>query len=495
MLRFIFHICLRKNQGISMRQEILRMQNISKYSHLKQVLYDFHMNLYAGEVLGIIIFHSEKSDLFDIIRGVESADTGQIFFDEELVSPAWLTRSRKIKLIRDEPALIPTLNVLENIYIIRKRNSHKLFIPWNLLKKQLEDCFTAFNIHIDFSRRVSTLTRAEQHMIEIVKAYILGAQVIILDNTMAQYDNVEIKKLRHLINSLKSKGISFIVIGYQLSSLQRYANRILFLVKGRTIKIMESADTLGINENDLLLEGIQADSISKTRRQPETIVFEARHISTRPGEDISFQIHQGEIAVILDLHNLTNANIINAALSKTQYSGRFLMNGQEVRNVAKSKKRICIADYASDDKIVYSLDLTDNLCLSAFPHISFFGFVNIRAKKQITKDFLEVYSRKNIAYKFDIGNLSQPESMYIYLQRLLIQKWRLLICVNPEVLFSYETGNVIKEQLRRMTENGRSICLFASTVEPYINLADHFYLADKGKIIGRYTYRELQKHI
>lgn len=476
-----------------MKREILRVQKLSKSNQSRRVLNDYNMNLYEGELLGIISLRdSDKSLLLNILKGKHKWDTGSIFFDEEPVTRDVLKKTKKIELINDSPTLVQTLSVLENIFIIRSHLRPKIFIRWDLLKKQLKHHFVELGINIDINRIVSTLSLAEQHLIEIMKAYILGAKVILIENIIALYTPEEHYNFHKLINILKQKNVSFIITGNQLAVLQKYADRILFIDKGTNIKVFHNLGTGELDEKRILLGDIPYEKVTPVKKQFDEIAFEACHVSINPGEDISFKINRGEISVILDLSHPTTVNLINAITGKVKYSGNFYFEGEDFHDISKLSS-VYFADFEMDEVDIKNIDLKDNLCLSVFPRISRFGFISARQRKQIMNDFLKIYHERNIEYEFDLQNLSQPEAMAMYLYRILIQKWNLLLCINPEILFSYETANIIKDQLRRMTENGRTICIFASTIEPYATIADYFYIVEDGKVHGKYTYQECQQ--
>jgi ABC-type sugar transport system ATPase subunit len=448
------------------------------------------LSLYEGDCFGIIGLHdSGKSLLLKVINGDEDRDSGQIYFNETLITHKQLAKSRSIYLINEASALIPTLSVLENVFVIRKRNSKNIFIAWNKLEQQLTDCLTELEIKMDIQQPVKDLSFAERHIVEIVKAYLFGAKIIMADNITAHYTYQEQIIFQRLIHHLQSNQIAFILTGYQLSSLKRYVDHLLFLVKGSNVKTIRNFADQPVDENRILFGSAIKAQRKQVREYPE-IAFEAKHVSTEPGEDCSFQVKKGEIVVFVDFPSQTNANLIQSLVGQKKFQGEFSLFGRRIKK-SMLRKAICIADYEMDNLVINSLNLKDNLCLSVFPRISKLNFVSKRQEGQITKDFLDLFTSENYNYTFDIKNLSQPEAMAIYLYRILIQKWRLLICTNPEMLFSYETVTIIKKLMRRMTENGRTICIFASTIEQYEDLADYYYLVSNGQIRGKLTYTEL----
>ncbi|WP_019004503.1 ATP-binding cassette domain-containing protein [Cohnella laeviribosi] len=480
-----------------MRNEILRVHKLCKSLQNKRVLNHFHMSVYEGEIFGIVgLYDSGKSVLLNILAGREGWDSGSIFFDEVPVNPQFLKQTNKIQLIDHQSRLIPTLSVLENLIIPRRHYRTKIFVNWKKLGRHLDIIFSEFGISIDRNRIVSTLTPAEQNLIEVIKAYILGAKVILMENMMAQYTHEEQQRIKQLLFQMKKKNVTFIIAEYQLANLRKYADRILILDKGHNIKVIRCEDAESFDENKILLSGIPREKPDRPERKIyDDVVFEARHISTKPGEDVTFRINKGEIAVILDLSHSTNANLIDALAGKVKYTGHFIVDGKVIRNIAKARSSVCVAVDEPGDKIIKSLDLKDNLCLSAFPRISRFGMVSARQKRQIMTDFLKLYRDRNFNFDFNIHKLSQAEATAIYLYRIQIQKWNVLLLMNPDLLLSHETVYVIQEQLRRMTENGRAICIFASTIEPYADLADSYCIIANGKVQGKYTYSECRRFL
>ena len=475
-----------------MKKEILRVQKLFKYNDGICILDDLYLNLYEGDVLGIIGLHdSGKSLLLKILSGNETWDSGDIYYDEKPISAVRLKRLGKIHIIRSESALVPTLSVLENTFVIN--GDFQLFIRWKNLQTRLKHYYSTFAIDILHYLPIAVLSPAQRHLVEIMKAYIHGAKVILLDNIMVRYTADEHETLRRLIHQLKQNSVAFIITGYNLTFLRSYSEWIQFLDKGSTVKIFRSEDTETIDENSVLLnKPIGENSLDKQKVLGGSL-FEARNISTQAEEDISFQIRQGEIAVILDLKNTTIENITKIITGNVKYNGAFSVNGRRIRNFATDKDIVYTDNYTSANVEIKSLSLKENLCLTVYPRISHCGIVSWRQKNQITKDFLSIY--QDFGFQFNMDKLSAQEAIAIYLYRALIQNWKLMLCANAEMLFSYETVSIIKQQLRRMTENGRTICFLASSIEPYSNLADFFYLIEDGQMRGRFSNQELHDHL
>ena len=475
-----------------MKRDILRVQRLCKSEYGVRILDDLYLNLYEGDVLGIIGLHdSGKSLLLNILSGKESWDSGSVFYDEERVTAAGLKKIGKIHLITEESALVPLQSVLENIFIIQK--GFHLLINWKKLRMQAMNHFARLNVHINCDQRVDMLTPAQRHIVEIVRAYINGATAILIDSVITWYTPEEHEELRCLIRQLQKEKIAFIITGYKLSLLRYYAGWIQFLHNGSTLKIFKSEDINNLNENDFLNRPAKSDNIRKPPKQSNRIAIEAKEISTSIDEKLSFAIRQSEITAILDFEHVTSNNIMKVLLGQIRYNGTLYKENAVVQHFMNDRDVLAIDEHSPKNLAVKSLGLGDNICLSAYQRISRFGFASIRQKKEITRDFLSMYN--SYGYEFNTKKLSQAEAVAIQYYRLLIQKWSVLLCLNAESLFVYEIAPVLKEQFRRMAETGRAVCFLSSALEPYSDFADSFYFIRNGFAYGNFTYQELLQFI
>lgn len=480
------------------KKEILRLQNISVKKDDIYRLQNIYFNLYEGEVLGIIGLHdSGKTMLLNTICGLEIIEEGNIYINEERTTSFELQRNRTIHMIQAEPSLSATLTVLENVFIIRKHMKLKLFIHWNMLRKQLEKCLNELNISIDVYKFVYELSPIEKHIIEIVKAYILGAKLILIDNVMRKYTMKDYEEIYKIINLLRGKGVSFIITGYQMALLQRISDKNLFLVKGTSVKVVENIRRNQIDERKILLgAGVSNELIKKVKPNEREILFEAKHVSTSPGEELSFQIKGGEIVVVVDLLRTLDNNLVQAILGNRAYKGEFYLEGKMIKSFPKSeiKRNIYITDFMADEITLERMKLMDNLCLSSYKRISKCGFISFKRTKFIKNTFIRQYQEKGYHFDFDCTRMGHLEKTAIYLERIKLQKWKLLVCSNLENILSYETYQMIEEQLENIVSGGRAILVFASSFEYFSNLADYYLLVSEGTIEGKYTYEELQRY-
>lgn len=477
-----------------MKAEILRVQNLTVLRDSGCSLKNIYINLYEGEALGIIGLHnSGKSFFFDFLTGKARAKEGRIFYSEEAQDAANWQGSKEIYRIQQKSSLIEYCSVLENIFVIQGINQHRIWINWRALRKQAEICMEELEMDVSLNAMMFELSLVEHHEVELLKAYIAGAKLILIDDVTIPYHTGDFESLYRIIRRLQDKGISFIINGCQMEKLQRLTDRCLFMANERAVKVVENVRRNQIDEMKILM-GSEENSRSPkqciTRHSEKIPYFEAAKVKTEGQYEWNFQIGKGEIVVFTDPFTLQGEHLTHALGGQEAYTGAFFLDG---RRVKKRGKDVYIADFLEDNAVIESLALKDNLCLSSYPLISRLGFINPVKTRTIERLFLEQYT-DNKHFQFKENDLTYAEKMAVYLERLKLQKWKLLVCSNLDNVMSYELEVMIKTQLRKMAEGKRSVCICAASFEKFCDLADYFLVAVKDKGICRFTYSELRRY-
>ena len=467
-----------------MRKEVLRVSHLDKSYDSTMVLQDFSMNLYEGEALGILGLHdSGKTTLLNIIIGKESFSKGDLYFDEEKASRKFDVKN-KVSIVQSRSALVGNLSVMDNIFVLRRHYNHKLFIRKKVMEHQIKECFKDLCLDISPYVKVEQLSDMESYIVEIVKAYILGAKIILIDNISLEHTMDEYLQLNSIIRLLKSKGISFVVTGYQIENLQLFTDRILFLSCGRAVKVIESSNNEQIQEERILIgQAFHKRVLTKGKEILRDVVFEIKDVCTEYLKHVDLQIYGGEIIAILDLAKKSNEELLWLIMHpETEYTGKICFAGEEFKSNKKAyKKNVVFANFQIQDRIVEHLKVRDNLCLSGYRKFSDFGFINWNRIKFIENDFDKWYGEGLIKRENCVG-LSEKEKIAIYLYRIQLQKGKVLFISNLELVADYLTSRMIEEQIRQMADSGLSICIFSSNVERIYNLADRFAIMSEGEL-------------
>lgn len=483
-----------------MKKEILRISDLCADRKTGCCLNHIYLHLYEGEVLGIAGLHDAgKSFLFDCIMGREKIKSGMLFFSEQREQWDYALKNTEIYRISRKSSLVETCTVLENLLILRKRKHYFGMISWRKLKLQAEACLREFNIQINPETFVSELSLEQRNEIELLKAYILGARLILIDDILYMYGPGDHNRLYELIFRMQKKGLSFLMAGCQMEKISIFTERCLFMVNGWSVKTVENIRRNKISEIELMLgedpcdkdENIQLTEKIREHRQlhmneAKTLLADIAYDKTK-----KIQIMQGEILVFLDVNHREEESIKEIlGHDRKAQQGKIEME----EHLWRKGTELCLADFLNTQPLIGSLSLCDNLCLAVFSRISRLGFISRRKTAVVERFFLEQYKDRGWT-EVNGSYISFAKKVAVFLERLKLQKWKLMFCFNLENIMTYELETMIKEQIIKMTEGRRSVCIFASSLEKFKDFPDYYLIAQENGKIGKYTYQELREYL
>jgi ABC-type sugar transport system ATPase subunit len=218
---------------------VLKMRNISKQFPGVKALENVSLEVFSGEVHALVGENGAgKSTLMNILSGMFPADEGEILFKNRPVQINGIHDSLAlgISMIHQELMSVSVLSVAENIYLGKE---FTLPFPGWIDQKRLvvkaQELLDSMKLDIDASARMSSMSVAQQQMIEIAKAVSNRSRLIIMDEPTSAITETEVELLFGIIRSLKASGIAVIYISHKLSEVFAIADRVTVLRDGSCI--------------------------------------------------------------------------------------------------------------------------------------------------------------------------------------------------------------------------------------------------------------------
>jgi ABC-type sugar transport system ATPase subunit len=231
---------------------LVRMQGIVKRFGAVEALKGVDLDLLQGEVLGLVGDNAAgKSTLMKVLTGVHQPDGGRIFFEE---SPVHFrdphdSRALGIEMIYQDLALVPSLDVVANVFLGREKVQRLLGgLIRRLDERAMEaaawDVIRRLKINMDSVRKpVSLFSGGQQQAVAIGRAMSFNARVIIMDEPTANLAVREVGKVLDLVRELRSRAVSVILISHRLQDIFAVADRVMVLFGGRGAGVRRVADT------------------------------------------------------------------------------------------------------------------------------------------------------------------------------------------------------------------------------------------------------------
>ncbi|MHB8128594.1 MAG: sugar ABC transporter ATP-binding protein [Mobilitalea sp.] len=471
-----------------MNSPLLELKNINlTVSNFK--ISDISISLYPGEVHMIMGENgSGKSILMEMISGMIQPDSGEIFFNGQLVKPNSLSffSSNELIFIQQHSILLESLSVAENLFFHNLPYKNKLLrtIDLDKLNKQFQELVHDLNLPIKMTDTVRTLGLAQRQMIEFCKAYISDAKVVILDEPSAALTPSERELLYRIVNHIKGRGAGIFYITHRIDDSMRIGDRIS-IIKNGTL-----AGTKIINETTE--EAIVHLLIGKRlkERYPKMIIKKGKillSVSNLSFEDkltnINFQLREGEVLGITGLAGSGRTLLANCLFGAAKYNGQIYINNKLVRiscpSVAIRNGIALLPENRFEDSFFKELDTNENVAFPSLHRFSRNHIINSDLMKQTVMDYIN---------KINIPTLHR-KSIQAYsegsLQKAIFAKWlmsraKIFILDEPTRGIDLASKIDIYNFIGDMTKKKASIIYISSDIDEIMGICDRIaILADK----------------
>lgn len=450
----------------------LELRNIVKKFGENQILYDVSLQLKAGEVLGLIGPNgSGKSTLMNILAGVYQQDSGQIVVDGQELdnsSPAAALK-RGVFMLYQKPAVAPNMSVMENIFLGRYPRKFGIVLDIETMKRRTQELLKLTGCDFSPNTLVRDLSYAEKCMVTVLRAYLVSAKIMIIDETTAGLAREEQLAVFNLVRQVKSLGISVIYITHRMEELQEICDNICVLRDGRIIANIPTSKIT--NKIIWKLMEVPESGVPHTQHIDEfkKPVLQVAHLSRPPVyRDISFALYKGEILGIEGLVGSGRTDILmTIAGEKEICEGEMYFCGERFfpKSIPDSMKHgiAYMPDDRFDSGIVGEMTVVENVFLSQTKKKNH-SFFLIDPKEDLEAYIEQVvkpgYSLTNPTKK--ISHASGGEQQKIVLLKTLFSNSKVLLLDEPTKGVDIATKVEIYDLIREKAEQGISFIVSSS---------------------------------
>lgn len=484
---------------------LLKAEGMSKFYGPVHALEDVNFDLYRGEVHALMGENGAgKSTLSKLIAGIETPTAGKLEFDGKPVDIPTPQVALKlgIAMVTQEFNSIPHMTVAENIFLGHKDMYKKgIYFDKHRAERETKELLKLFDMddNINPAAKLSTLSVAEQQIVEIVKAVSYNAQMIILDEPTASLSNMEAQRLFHVIRDLKKKQVGFILVTHRFNEIFEISDRITVLRDGRLV--LSGAPMEEMTEQSLVramvgreMTNFYGEKVENTVQHDE--ILRVEHLCGRGGflKDISFVARKGEITGFAGLVGAGRTELMRAVFGADSYdSGEVYLDGVPLK---KGSPRTSIKyglSMATEDRksegLLLDLSLITNTCYAKtvqkkgwkLPHGS---------EKADTLKMVEMFRTK-------IGNIHDKGSSLSggNQQKIVLSKWLL---TNPKVLIVDEPTRGIDIAakadiytiLKNLAASGMCVIVVSSELPEILGICDRVMVMKDGEIVKQMDVSE-----
>ena len=475
---------------------ILSIQQITKEFSGVKVLDNVSFDLRRGEIMGLIGENGAgKSTLIKIITGIYSPSDGTMKLNGHPVEvPDYITAKKLgISLVPQEFNLINTLTVYENIFLvnefIKKSGLLDKAKMRELAAKQLEE----LKMPVDVNHLIGDLSVAEKQMVEISKALMLHAKLLIMDEPSTTLTGHEVDTLFALMRDLKAQGVTIIFVSHKLGEIKAICDRVTVLRDGKLISVDEVSS---VNEEDIARKMIGRTDFSKIfpkkiPRETGTEVLEVNKLSINGLlKDISFSLRKGEILGFAGLVGSGRTELAEAIMGIRHINaGTVDLKDKGKVHIRKPAQAVNYSlGYISEDRqgkgIVQGFNLPQNITLISLKKYTRGIFIDKNTEAEKSKEYTKTFRIAAASQKMALRFLSGGNQQKVYLSRWLDTNPSILILDEPTRGIDVNAKHEIYEFIHQLAERGISCWVISSELEEIIGLCSRVYVMRGGMLTG-----------
>jgi len=470
---------------------ILQAQAVSKQFPGVLALDAVDFELRAGEVH--VLFGENgagKSTLIQILAGVHAPTEGGVRFRGEPIELQGVHHARTlgISAVFQEFSLVQTLTIEENLFLGAEL-TNRGFLDKVAQHRRADDILKQLGFPLRPRQRIQDLTRAEQQMVEIAKAFRTDLSVLILDEPTASLTDREAERLFAMIEQAKSRGVGIVYVTHRMSEIYRLGDRVTVLRDGKRVATLDVAEADDERLLQLMTGRVISQVFPKIAYQPGTPLLEISHLTTEDGaaRGVSLLVRSGEVVGLAGLVGSGKSVIGRACFGLERIaSGRITFDGEDV--TARSARAMLDrgAFYLPPDRreegLVMMRSVRENVSLPWLAARPFtrFGFLDRSSERTKVRDVADRLNLQPRNIEHDLERLSGGNQQKVLLAKGLVSAVKLFILDEPTVGVDVGTRVAIYGFIRDLCESGAGILLISSDLPEILHLTNRTYVMYRG---------------
>lgn len=472
---------------------LLEAEDISKAFPGVQALDGMHLDLRAGEVLGLVGENGAgKSTLMKLLSGIYRPDTGRIRFagDDLAVSGPGDALELGIAIIHQEFNLVPDLTVAQNIFLGREPSRWRMFTRKSRLNAQTRELLARLELPLDADAVVGNLSVAQQQMVEIAKALSYDARVLIMDEPTAALSEAEVDNLHSLIRRFITDDTAVIYISHRLDEQAAITDRITVIRDGSYIDTVPTPATTTDEIIGLMVgRALDTDAQPRNVRDDRPVRMQVDGLSTPDLlHDVSFDLRHGEILGFAGLMGAGRTEVARALIgADPTTSGTIRLDGSVVRIRNPADATRLHIGYLSEDRKRYGLLLDQSITLNAGLNslegrFSKLGVVRGRQIQESTAQAVGRLDVKTPSLRQPAGNLSGGNQQKLVVARWLINDSDILIFDEPTRGIDVGAKDEMYHLLNELAQSGKSIIMISSELPEILRMSHRVAVMNHGRM-------------
>lgn len=471
----------------------IEMKGIYKSFGTNQVLKDAGFVLKDGEIHALMGENGAgKSTLMKILTGVYTKDAGTILVDGQEVHYKNPQEAEKagIVFIYQELNVLFDMTVEENLFMGKEITKRFGFCDRKAMRKKAQEFLDRLGVKIPVTAAMSDLSVGQQQMVEICKALMVDAKVLIMDEPTAALTQSETEVLFEVMHNLRDKGVSIVYISHRMEEIFEMCDRITILRDG------EYVGTKPIPE--LTMDDVVQMMIGREigERYPQRNVKLGEEVLRVEGlshaklfHDVSFSVRAGEVLGVSGLMGAGRTEIMHAIFGNLPVTGgKIYINGKET-TIRNPREAIAagigfITEDRKTEGLLLEKSIAENIEIANLNRVSRRGVISKKTSDELVQRGIQEFRVKCFGPDHECHNLSGGNQQKVVLAKWIYTGPKILILDEPTRGVDIGAKKEIYSVINDLAAQGVAVILVSSELPEVLGMSDRIMVVWEGKVTG-----------
>lgn len=439
-----------------------------------------------------------KSTLMNVLYGLYHPDDGEILVDGQPVRFAGPgdAMAAGIGMVHQHFMLVPVFSVAENVMLGHEQTRRAGFLDLAASRAQVREVSERYGFHVDPDAMVEDIPVGVQQRVEIIKALVREARVLILDEPTAVLTPRETDELIEIMRQLKDSGTSIVFITHKLREVRAIADRITVIRRGKVV------GTAGpdASETDLasMMVGRQVSlTVNKAEASPGEVSFVVSDLDVvdsrghKVVDGVSFEVHQGEILAVAGVQGNGQTELTEAILGlRPNTTGSIRLDGQELSGRGAKHVLEAGVGYVPEDRkrdgLIASFSVAENLVLDVHdkPPYARGLSLNPAVVRSMAEQRIQEFDVRTSGVDATAGTLSGGNQQKVVLARELSRPLKLFVASQPTRGLDVGSIEFVHQRIVAERDARVPVIIVSTELDEVLALADRIAVMYRGRIVG-----------
>ncbi|HEY9356643.1 MAG TPA: ABC transporter ATP-binding protein [Arthrobacter sp.] len=439
-----------------------------------------------------------KSTLMNVLYGLYEPTEGEILIDDKPVSfrGPGDAMAAGIGMVHQHFMLVPVFTVAENVALGAESTKTGGFLNLDDTRRKIKEISDRYGFDVDPDALVEDLPVGVQQRVEIIKALVRDARVLILDEPTAVLTPQDTDELLDIMRQLKSSGTSIVFISHKLREVKAVSDTITVIRRGKVVG--SASPEASTNELASLMVGRAVSlTLDKAPAKPQEKTFQVNGLTVvsptgqHVVDDISFDIARGEILAVAGVQGNGQTELTEAILGlQDRVHGSILLDGEEL--VGRSVKDVLnsgvgfVPEDRSVDGLIGTFSIAENLILDRYDQQPFARGISMSPAKVLenARTRIDEFDVRTPSGLLAAGTLSGGNQQKVVMARELSRPLRLFIASQPTRGVDVGSIEFLHKRIVAERDHGTPVLIVSTELDEVMELADRIAVLYKGKLVG-----------